>query len=1206
MAGDAVDIRVQATTVQAQKAFRDLKSEVSGLKGTLIPLAAAAVPVAAVMGPIAVKAAGAGLAVSAFGAAVAGQVSHLSDATKAQDKYTDSMTKYGRGSKQAAEAQADLAATLSAMPQATARAAVGLSTLKDTFKSWSDDLAGFTMVPVEKSFTVLGQLLPRLTPMVKGASSQLDRLVTVAGGAINTPGFDALAEKLSTFSNRALKDAVDGVIHFSRVLSDGQASGPVKAFMDYAKENGPAVRETLGNIGDAVSTLVEAAANAGPGMLTLVNAAAQLVASLPPGLVTVLMQTAVALKLVSLAGAGIATVAAGAQMMAARFGALRAASIAAGGGVAGLRTAFLALGTATKASIVVAGIAAVVVAFGKLGEIGRQAPPDVDKLTTSLGQLGRTGKASGEAARLFGKDLDGLYDAVRNITDPTMTDKVQQGLVKVLSLGISDSTPHKEAEERLKGVDDSLTNLVRGGKADLAAAAFKRLSKEYVDGGGKAADFKSAMDSYQSVLADSALEQQFAADSMGVFGDAALATSAKLDAQQRSADGLRQSILALNDVNRSAYDAQIGFEAALDGLSEAFKKNGATLDLNTEAGRANGTAMSQAAKAQDDMIASGLAAGESLGSMTKKSSELREQMMKLAVDAFDGNKAKATEYINTLLGAPSEIATLVKLEREDAVAGLRTVQEAIEATPGAKSVTVTTLNAAAIAALEAVGLKTEQLPNGQTKVTTANGQSLGSIAAVVAAINRLDGKAANTYVNTYQRTYFQTIGRPGQTVPAAHRPDLATGGRVPGYAAGDRVQLAPSGLLAGPGSGTSDGILALFASGAVGNVSDTEFVVNARETKKHLPLLKAINDGKLPKFASGGLTKSQFKGLYSSPDMAGLTSTLSDVRTSIKDKTSGGTESRLLHTLDSVAKRLVTYEKSLISVNKSLDAAKTKLNDLKTASTQAASSVRSGILSEASITRGGAGNNITVGSVIQGLTDSRDKAAGFASALAGLKSKGLSSALMQQIADAGINGGGAETADALMTASPNDLAAINILQSQITASATAAGKTTADSLYASAIKTQTASVTKLTKSQDKLENSMAALARSLDKSLARAIGKKAAGGIVGGAASGGVRGGLTWVGEHEPELLDLPAGARVWSGPDSRRKAAAPWESMLTAARRPASARSAGGAVVQPIVVHQTIQLDGRVVAQQMFEPLKNEIRGRGGNVQAALGQPNR
>lgn len=46
-----------------------------------------------------------------------------------------------------------------------------------------------------------------------------------------------------------------------------------------------------------------------------------------------------------------------------------------------------------------------------------------------------------------------------------------------------------------------------------------------------------------------------------------------------------------------------------------------------------------------------------------------------------------------------------------------------------------------------------------------------------------------------------------------------------------------------------------------------------------------------------------------------------------------------------------------------------------------------------------------------------------------------------------------------------------------------------------------------------------------------------------------------------------------------------------------------GGGSGQPIVVHQTIELDGRVVARQIFDPLRGEIAHRGGSVQKSLGQ---
>ncbi|MDX3643094.1 phage tail protein [Streptomyces sp. MB09-02B] len=1178
MAGDDVTITIRADNGDVIRAFRDvnghlrdmrgrfvsegsvmsrsmnqLTASIRGARSALIPLATAAVPLAAALGPVAVKSAAAGAAVAAFGIAVAGQVSHLSEASKAQEKYTDAVAQYGRGSKQAAEAQRQVAATLAGMPQATQRAAVGLQTLKGTFREWSDSTAKFTMAPVEKSFTVLGQMLPKLTPMVKGTSTQLDRLVSVAGGAVATPGFDALADKFSTFANDALKDAVDGIIHFSRALSEGEASGPIKAFMDYADQNGPAVRETLATLGDAVTTLATAAADAGPGMLTLVNAAASLVAALPPELVTVLMQTAVALKLVTLAGAGAAAVSTGIAALGTRIGALQGAAVAAGGGLAGLRAAFLALGTAAKASIVVGAIAAVVVAFGKLGDIGRETPPNIDKLTTSLGQLGRTGKVSGEAARLFGKDLDGLFDSVRNITDPSTADQIQNGLVKVFSLGFADSTPWQEARKKLDGVDEGLTNLVKGGKADVAAAAFKRLSNEYVAGGGKLSDFTGQMDGYKSALADVKFEQDLIADSMGIFGQAAQDTSAKLDAQKQSADGLRASILALNEVNRSAYDAQIGFEESLDGLTESFKKHGDTLNLDTEAGRANATAMSDAAKAQDELIATGLAAGESLGSMTKKSNELRETMMRLATEAFDGNKAKATDYVNTLLGAPGEIKTLVKLEREEAIAGLESVREAIRATPDSKEVKVATLNGAAIAALEAVGLKTKQLPDGKTAVYTANGQSLGNISSVSTALDNLNGKTATTYVVT-NYTQQRNKGYSGNSATGGK----AFGGLVKGYADGGDIQHFPNGgYIQGPGGPRSDSILATFASGATAAVSNTEFVVQASAVKKYgVSFLDALNSGrlKIERLAKGGSVRSLARG----------------ARDEIRAATSGTTEHNLLKLMDTISKGHLKMASALKQVTSALDKAKDKLSDLKSAASQLSSSVKSGVLSATNITRGTSGDGpVTLASIRTGLVQGRDKATAFADALKRLRSRGLSKDLLRQIAEAGIEGGGLETAGALLRASSSELKSINSLQGQISTAAGSAGKTTADALFGAQIK-----------SQDKLVKALDRLADALKPK------KKAAGGIVGA--------GLTVVGEDGPEIARLPQGSMVYPSGQSKQMA---WASMLNAPRsamRGSGSRVNGG-MVQPIIVHQTITLDGRVVAQQVFEPLRREVRNRGG-----------
>jgi hypothetical protein len=89
------------------------------------------------------------------------------------------------------------------------------------------------------------------------------------------------------------------------------------------------------------------------------------------------------------------------------------------------------------------------------------------------------------------------------------------------------------------------------------------------------------------------------------------------------------------------------------------------------------------------------------------------------------------------------------------------------------------------------------------------------------------------------------------------------------------------------------------------------------------------------------------------------------------------------------------------------------------------------------------------------------------------------------------------------------------------------------------------------------------------------------GGIVG-AASGGARSGMTLVGEHGPELVDLAAGSRVHSNEDSRR--------MMS-----------GGGGSQPIIVQ--LMLDGRMVAEAIVDPLRAKVRqAGGGSVQSYLG----
>ncbi|KUF18468.1 hypothetical protein [Streptomyces silvensis] len=1246
---------------QAHGGMDRLKRAALLLSPALIPIAAAAVPVAANL-------AAAGVAVAAFGLAIGGQVASMAKAAEAEKKYKDAVKEHGKASEQAAKAESAYLRSVKDMDPATRRAAAALSVFKDQYKAWSTSLAGDTMPVVTKGLGTFGALLPRLTPLVRSTSGELDRLMTVLAGGVNSSGFERLMDTFSQFAGGVLSRATDGLVHFMRVMSGGAGAGQFGEFMSYVREVGPQVAETLGNLSRALVHVVAAASDVGVGILSAVNAFAQLVNAIPTDVLSTLLQFVVVFKAVKLAAAGLGGAGGGLAAFGASLAAMRVAAAGAGGGLAGLAAAFGTLSRAAKMTVVAAGVAVLVTALVKLSSLGREAPPNVEKLTSSLARLGQSGKAGGEAARLFGADLGGLYDKIRAVSDPTTVDKVQQGLVKIFSLGMADSTPVKEAKENLSAIDDALAGLVKGGKAEQAAQAFEALKKAYREGGGDVGDLKGRLDDYKSALEDQKFEAQLAAQAMGLFGQQAQSVQVKLAAQKQSADGLRQSIEALNDVNRAALGGMVGFEASIDAAAKAASENAGSLrmingelDLNSPRAQAAATALSDLATKTKEAATSARESGGSWEKVNGIYERGRGEFLKQA-QAMGLTAAQARHLAKQIMTIPNSKKLKIEMRTEDAVTGLNSVIDAMRKTPKAKSVTVKALTKDAIGLLQSLGLKVHRLPDGSFRVSAKTGAAHASIGAVKRARDGLKDKSISIGANTgafraavsglvgrvLGTSFINVVYRKNPAVGAAllggMRAFGASGGLASGlprkrFASGGAVndgavQAFPSGgYVRGPGGPTSDSILGMFASGATARVSDSEYVVQARAVKKYgVRFLDALNDGRLmvPGLRRGGLTKAQraaqarqraekareaararnearadlrdqfgishfgrkanyrltpFEKAVGAPsDLGSLVSALNAARGNIKRATTGGTERRLLRALDSTGKSLIRNEKSLAKVNSSLDKASSKLNDLRSSAASLRESVRSNVLSAANVTRGaGPEKTSTVGSIMSGLIQSRDKASAFSGALTTLRKRGLDKGLLKDIAEAGIEGGGLETAGALMRASSSEIRSMNSLQAQIAKSALSSGKSAADAFYGAAIKAQERLVKGLQKSQDKLEKAMERLAKSIERTISRGIrGRKASGGIVGAAASGGIRSGLTWVGEHEPELLDLPVGSRVRSGPDSRRLAAA-----------------ASGGPREPIVLE--LRSSGNDVDELLLKILRRAIKTRGRDVQLVL-----
>ncbi|MEU0458876.1 hypothetical protein ABZ322_39280, partial [Streptomyces sp. NPDC006129] len=744
------------------------------------------------------------VAAGAYALALGPQITAIGEASDAQQKYEEAVEQYGATSQQAVKAQVEYQRTLEKLPPATREAAIAVGLLKDNFKEWSDDLADDVMEPFTKGVAVANALLPKTTGLVQGASTQFDRLITLAGGAMSTPGFDALNDRFTTFTNDTLDHGVDRLTVFLAKLQSGQYDGgQLQEWFDYAQEAGPVVWDTLENIGDALLNVLEAGADVGVGMLDVVNVLSDVVSAVPPGAIATLLQLAIAIKAVKLAAAGTDAARAALAALGVQIGAMRASAAAAPGPLRGVGAAITGLSRTAKIAMAGTGLGLLLIGLDYLSSKSEAPKADVEKLSTSILELGRSGKVGGEALRVYGQDLGGLADSLQKVVDPEGLDQVQQSIISIFG---TDSTPVKNAKEDIDALDQALAQLVSNGQADLAAAGLQNVIGRLKEQGFTSEEVTGQLDAYRDALAGQALEQQLAAESMGLFGEQALQVQAKLDAQRSSADGLRQSLVALNDVNRQGLSGMIGFEAAIDAASKAAAENAGVLDMqggqlvvNTEKQRAAATALNDLAAKTDEATASARESGASWQEVNGIYERGRQQLIKTAMQ-MGLTRQEAKALADQILKTPDKTAKL-RGNLEDLQAKLETAKARLKSVPDSRK-----------ARVRADIYQLEQ-----------------QIAKARRELDAINGKTSHTYVITHLQARRE--GSHGTELGYAQGGPIVGRGGLPGYPGGGQLQ--------GPGTPTSDSILLWGSTG--------EYMVRASSVKKYgLDFMDALNAGRLP------------------------------------------------------------------------------------------------------------------------------------------------------------------------------------------------------------------------------------------------------------------------------------------------------------------------------------------------------------------------
>ncbi|MEU5426829.1 phage tail tape measure protein [Streptomyces olivoreticuli] len=186
---------------------------------------------------------------------------------------------------------------------------------------------------------------------------------------------------------------------------------------------------------------------------------------------------------------------------------------------------------------------------------------------------------------------------------------------------------------------------------------------------------------------------------------------------------------------------------------------------------------------------------------------------------------------------------------------------------------------------------------------------------------------------------------------------------------------------------------------------------------------------------------------------------------------------------------LMSLTKQRDSVAARLKDAQKNLSSLWSDWTKARDEASKGIMQNASIIASAPADGSMLSSfdVVQRMRDQVQKTLEFAGNLQQIRAKGLRTDLVQQIANAGVEQGGA-TAQALASASRGQIAEMNQLQKGMQSAADATGAAVADSMYGAGIKTAQGLVQGLESQQKAIEKQMLKIATSMQGAIKKALG----------------------------------------------------------------------------------------------------------------------
>lgn len=452
---------------------------------------------------------------------------------------------------------------------------------------------------VEEGITNLLPMLPQVRDIILEISRSMGGLAADAGADLAGPEWESffnylendagpiLTEFGQTVGNfaqgfagllvglaPATEDFSGGLLGMSEAFAEWSAglsgNDSFQSFVDYVRDSGPAAVETLGQIAVTFGQIIAAAAPVGDAILPILTSVLKLVGDIADSPLGTMFFTA---------AAGLSVYSRAAALAAGSTTRLAAAQKSASGGFAGVRA---------NAKSTAAAVGMVALASSDLDE--KSGLSNTAMLALAGSMAGPWGAAAGAAVGLT-LDLAAANDEAAAA--------IERARIAMSSGGPEEQeAAYADLQEQIAATGSAVDNMFQRDRPDGEGLFGSILGDieatnaglgELINGSGNDLEFVTGQ---MDELRNGAVNGSAALNQLLVPGD----LSPKLGQAATTAADLARQLTRVNSLldRRGSW---VDYEAAVDAATESIKENGRTLDIGTNKGRANRTAL-------DDIAAS--------------------------------------------------------------------------------------------------------------------------------------------------------------------------------------------------------------------------------------------------------------------------------------------------------------------------------------------------------------------------------------------------------------------------------------------------------------------------------------------------------------------------------------------------------------------------------------------------------------------------